>query len=173
MKLTNKFLFNILSILAWLTCIGLIVKAGSILISYCASITKPEASKVLYHGLDLSVLYEYSFPHYSLLLGYTIIILFAQAYIAYQVSLLLVRANVISPFRNSEVHILRRISLTIVAVWSLSILFNAHIWLIEKNIDTNLNYITTDFIFVAGLVYVLALMFERGVALQIENELTI
>ena len=52
-KKTDRLLL-IMNILSWIVFVGLMVKAGAILISYGVSIGNPEGAKNLSNGLNLS-----------------------------------------------------------------------------------------------------------------------
>ena len=74
-----------MNVLAWVTFIGLMIKAGAILISYGVSTVNPQAAKNLYMGQDLYNLLEFSFWHYTSTVSFMAAILLLEAYIAFLV----------------------------------------------------------------------------------------
>ena len=63
-KKTDRLLL-IMNILSWIVFVGLMVKAGAILISYGVSIGNPEGAKNLYNGLNLYNLRQFDFWYYT------------------------------------------------------------------------------------------------------------
>jgi len=173
MKLKTEKLVVVMNILAWISFVGLMIKAGAILISYCVSIGNPQAAKDLYRGMDLSVYRDLSFVHYTLLVMYKVILYIMQAYVAFLMTRLLTGLNISRPFNEGVVKLLQKISYSILCVGLVAIVYNIHIAILEKSYGLIATYISVDFIILSGIVYVLAQMFKRGVEIQSENELTI
>jgi hypothetical protein len=173
MKSKTQKLLTVMNILAWIVFIGLLIQAGSIIISYVVSIGNAQAAKDLYRGMDLSVYRQQSFGHYTFLVGYKVIFYIMQAYIAFLMTRLLSRLNISKPFNADVVKLLQEISHSILCVWLVAMVYNIHAAILEKSYGIAAAYISGDSIFLAGIVYVLAQMFKRGVEIQSENELTI
>ena len=173
MKSRTKKLLIAMNVLAWIAFIGLLIVAGSIIISYVVSIRNPQAAKDLYKGMDLSAYRELGFGHYSFMVGYNVMLYITQAYIAYQATRLLSRLNISKPFNADVVKLMQKISYSILCVWLIAMLYNIHVAILEKSFGVVGRYVSGDSIFLAGIVYVLAQMFKRGVEIQSENELTV
>jgi hypothetical protein len=173
MKSKTKTLLRIMNVLAWIVFIGLLIIAGSIIISYFVSIGNPQAAKNLYKGMDLSAYRQQSFANYSFVVGYKVLLYITQAYIAYLMTSLLSRLNISRPFNADVVKLLQKISYSILGVWLVVLVHNIHIAILEKMYGLVATYISGDSIFLAGIVYVFAQMFKRGVEIQSENELTV
>ena len=169
---TEKIL-KLMRFLAWLAFIGLLIKAGAIIMSYGVSIQNPEASKDLYQGMDLSRYADASFIHYTIIVFDYIILYLLQAYIALFVAKLLTEVNLEKPFTITVVEILHKISITVFGVWILAMMHNLHVMLLDKYAGIDAEPFATEYIFLAGIVYVLAQLFKRGVEMQKENELTV
>ncbi|MGH1386636.1 DUF2975 domain-containing protein [Kordia sp.] len=169
---TEKLL-KLMHFLAWLAFIGLLIKAGAIIMSYGVSIQNPEASKDLYKGMDLSRYADVNFAHYSMIVFYHALLYLLQAYVALFVAKLLNAVNLEKPFTMTVVAILRKISITIFAVWILAMVHNLHVVLLEKYAAIEAEPFASEYIFLAGIVYVLTQLFKRGVEMQNENELTV
>jgi hypothetical protein len=173
MKSNTEKLLMFMKVLAWIIFIGLLVKAGSFLISYIVSIGNAIAAGNLYKGTDLTAYRELGLINYTFIVGYQVVLAMAQAYIAYLVTMLLTTLNISRPFNLDVVRLMQRISSVIVGVWLVAIVNNIHVRILEQKFGITAHYISVDFIFLAGLVYVLAQMFKRGIEIQSENELTV
>ena len=173
MKSKTEKLLTIMNILAWIVFIGLLIVAGSIMICYFVSIRNPQAAKDLYKGMDLSAYRQISFGHYTFVVGYKVILYITQAYIAFLMTRLLSRLNIIRPFNAEVVKLMQKISYSILCVWAVAMVHNIHVAILEKSYGVVATYISGDSIFLAGIVYILAQMFKRGAEIQSENELTV
>ena len=173
MKSKTEKLLMVMNILAWVVFIGLLIVAGSIIISYFVSIGNPLAAKNLYRGMDLYAYRQHSFGHYTFVVGYKVILNIIQAYIAFLMTSLLSRLNIIKPFNANVVKLMQKISYSILWVWLVAMVHNIHVGILEKSYGLVATYISGDSIFLAGIVYVLAQMFKRGAEIQSENELTV
>lgn len=173
MKSKTENILWVMKILAWIVFIGLMVVAGSIVISYIVSIGNPHAAKDLYQGLDLSAYRQQNFANYTLIVAYKVMLYALQAYIAYLMIKLLSGLNISKPFSTDVVKLMQRISYSILCIWLITVVHNIHIAVLEKSYGIVATYISGDSIFLAGIVYILAQMFKRGVEIQSENDLTV
>ncbi len=163
-----------MNVLAWITFFGLLVKAGAILFSYSVSIINPEGAKNLYMGLNLSNIKEYDFWHYTGIVSMLVAILLIEAYTAYLVTKVLSKIKMTNPFTVEVVSIMERISYFIFGTWVVVMLYDAQIGWLSKNVQgLEGHYISGEFIFLAGVVFVFSQIFKKGVEIQSENELTV
>jgi hypothetical protein len=174
MKIKTEKILLVMNVLAWITVIGFLIKAGAILISYAVSIGNPEGAKNLYMGMNLYELKQYSFWHYTSTVSFAVAILILEAYIAFLVTSLLSKIKMANPFTIEVVRIMEKISHYILGTWIVVMLYNAHTsWLLKRIPGVQLNYISGDFIFLAGIVFIFSQIFKKGVEIQSENELTV
>ncbi|WP_420573014.1 DUF2975 domain-containing protein [Kordia sp.] len=173
MNSKTEKLLKLMRFLAWLAFIGLLIKAGAIIMSFGVSIQNPEAAKDLYKGMDLSRYADYNFANYVIIVLCYIFLYLMQAYIALFMTKLLSAINMEKPFTQAVVDLLKKISVTIFGVWILAMLHNAHVIGLEKYAQIDAAPFASEYIFLAGIVYVLAQLFKRGVEMQAENELTV
>lgn len=173
MKFKTEVLLQVMNVLAWVVFIGLIIKAGSVIISYGVSIGNAEASKNLYMGMDRNAYLKFSFAQYTIVVGYQVALFIMEAYIAFLMTRLLSKLNIARPFSADVVKLLQQISYWIFWVWLVVMIYNIHVFILEKSQAIAASYISGDFIFLAGIVYVLAQLFKRGIEIQSENELTV
>lgn len=173
MKSKTEKLLRVMNILACVVFIGLLIVAGSITISYFVSIGNAQAAKDLYRGMDLYAYRLHNFGHYTFVVGYKVILYITQAYIAFLMTSLLSRLNISKPFNADVVKLMQKLSYSILCVWLVAMVHNIHIGILERSYELVATYIPGDSIFLAGIVYVLAQMFKRGVEIQSENDLTV
>jgi hypothetical protein len=169
---TEKIL-KIMHILSWVVFIGLCIKTGAIIISYFVSIGNPEAAQNLYTGLDLSEYYNHSFRQYTFIVSYKVALFATEAYIAYLVTKLLSSLNLEKPFNIEVQKLMQSISFSIFNLWILAIVHNAHVRYVAKKYNFSMDLFSSDFIFLAGVIFIFAQIVKRGIEIQSENELTI
>lgn len=160
---TNSLLIT-LNVLTWIVFVALLIKAGAMLFLYGYSLIKPEVAGHLYKGLDMLDLRESSFLRYSLVSIGMASLPAIQAYIAHIMIGIFTKMNLESPFTLETADRLRRVSLLIIGLWVVTFLTN----LFGGSLT-----LTTDYLFTAGLTYLISQIFRRGVVMQSEQELTV
>ena len=174
MKIKTEQILAVMNVLAWLTFIGLAIQAGAILISYGVSTVNPEGAKNLYRGLNLYSIRQFNFWHYTITVAFMVALCILKAYVAWLVIKLLSKIKLASPFTVVVSAIMERISYFILVLWVTTMVYDAQLsWLSEKIAGLEGNLISGQFIFLAGVVFVMAQIFKKGVELQSENELTV
>ena len=174
MKTKTEQILAVMNVLAWVAFIGLMIKAGAILTSYGVSICNPAASKNLYMKLNLENLREFNFWHYTGIVSMLFALEILKAYIAFLVIKVLSKIKLSNPFTNEVSEVLERISHFIFATWVLTMFYNAHVKWVSKSLPGQPeNYISGEFILLAGVVFVFSQIFKKGVEIQSENDLTI
>ena len=79
-----------------------------------------------------------------------------------------------NPFKLEVAQALEKISYVLFAIWIAGMLSGAHTaWLLTKTGELHTDWASGEFIFVAGLVFIISQVFKRGVEIQSENELTV
>ena len=169
----TKRILKIMHILAWVAFIGLSIKAGAIMISYFVSLGNEEAAKDLYQGMDLFAYKQYSLTHYSIIVGYKVLQFSLQAYIAFLIIKLLSNLNIDRPFNANALKSMQTISYSLLWLWTLVVTHNIHVGILEANTGLKAALLPSEFIYIAGIVYVFSLLFKRGLELQQENDLMI
>jgi hypothetical protein len=173
-KTRTRQILKLTNIVVWIAFIGYLIEGGGMLTSFVVSCINPEASKSLYKGLDLHSLREFSFWHYSLHVYFVALGSLLKAYVWFLVMKILSEINLNSPFTTEVAYWLEKISYVLFAAWLIAFLNNIHVeWLLK---ETKIEYskgITDEFMFMAGLVFIISQIFKRGVEIQSENELTV
>lgn len=170
MNSKTELLLKIMRFLAWLVFIGLLIKAGAIIMSFGVSMNNSEAAKNLYRGMDLSRYETYSFINYTAIVFYYILLYLLQAYIALFATKLLSSANLEKLYSTTVLGLVQKIRYTIFGVLIIAILHNLHVAILEKYAGITPDYITSEYVFLAGMVFVLVIIFKRSIEFQLEND---
>ena len=173
-KTRTEIILIVMNVLAWITFIGLMVKAGAILTSFVITLTKPEAAKNLYSGLNWYNLRQYDVWYYAGCVTMMAAIAIIQSYTAFLVIKVLSKIKMTNPFTMEIAHKLEAISYLIILSWVAAMIYNGQMeWLAKKVEGLNQNLFSPDFILIAGMLLVFAQIFKKGVEIQSENELTV
>jgi len=175
---TNNFVFKVLKIVAWVIFVGLCIEAGGLIVNFIFSIYKPEFVQYLYQKLDLSDLYKNSklafFGMYSFVLAISIL----KAVLFYVVIVLVSKIDISNPFNSFVSRQISQISYYTLSIGLLSYIARQS----AKNlmhyglVTENLNQFWADsqaFILMAAVIYVIATIFNKGIEIQNENDLTV
>ena len=178
MSKANNLVFIGLTIIAWIIFIGLCIESGAMIVNFIFSLYNPEFVQNLYQKLDLSELYHQSKWAYFSMYSFVLVISLLKAILFYVVVELVSKIDLSKPF-NSFVS--KKISLISYFTFSIGILsyiaqqtaknLQHH----EYAIDS-LNQFWVDsqaFIIMAAIIYVIAVIFAKGVEIQNENDLTV
>jgi hypothetical protein len=178
MSKTNDFVFTALKIVSWVIFIGLCIEAGGLAVNFIFSLYKPEFVQNLYNKLDLTEMYERSKWAYFSMYSFVLVISILKGVLFYVVIRLVSKINLTKPFNN---YVAKQISLMSYYTFSIGILSyiarETAMYLQHQGyfID-RLNQFWEDsqaFILMAAIIYVIAIIFSRGVEMQNENDLTV
>jgi hypothetical protein len=173
-KTRTEQILKIMHILSWVAVIGLVAEAGAILISFGISCVNPVGAKNLYMGLNLYNLRQSHFWYYTQLVSFMVALPTMKAFMVFLVTKILSKINLSNPFTFEVAQILERISYSLLGIWFVSFLSSAHSsWLSKIANEQFGNNTSSEFLFVAGLVFIISQIFKRGVELQSENDLTV
>ncbi len=174
----DKFIFTALHIMAWLIFVGLSIEAGGLLVNFVFSIFKPEVIGHLYQKMDLTGLYAQSQAAFFGVYGLILSIAILKAVLFYWIILLLMKIDLSQPFNEFVSRKVMQISTMTLEIGVLSY--------IGREVGKRLQFPGIDsdklhefwgdhhaFILMAAVLYVIAVIFKRGIALQEENEFTI
>ena len=70
---------------------------------------------------------------------------------------------------------LENIAYQLLGIWVVGIMGKVYIEWLSKNTGVDLNGVSIgdDFLFIAGIVYIISQIFKRGIEIQEENQLTV
>jgi hypothetical protein len=178
MSKKKNFIFIALHIVAWLIFVGLSIEAGGLLVNFVFSIFKPEMVQLLYQKLDLSGLYVQSqvvfYCTYGLMLSLSIL----KAYLFYVLIMLMLKLDLEKPFNSFVSGKITFISHITFIIGLLSLIAQQ----VAENLSRKgfgLNFLNSfgsdykAFILMAAVIYVIAIIFKKGVEIQNENDLTV
>lgn len=178
MSKTNNFVFWGLYIVAWLIFVGLSIEAGALLVNFFFSIYNPEIVGNLYQKLDLSEMYYESKMAFFGIYSFILIISILKAYLFYIVIHLMHKMDLSKPFSSfvaRQISLLSYFTLTI-GILSYVARQSAKNLMHHGFVTDNLNHFWADsqaFIIMAAVIYIISVIFAKGIELQNDNELTI
>lgn len=155
----TKRILRIMHVIAWITFIGLSIKAGGIVISYFISLFNEGAAKDLYKGMNLIAYKKYSLTQYTIIVGYRFLQFSAQAYMAFLVIKLLSNLNIQRPFNANALKLMQIISYCLLLLWGIVVTHNIHVGVLEASTGISAESLSSEFIYIAGIVYVFSLLF--------------
>lgn len=178
MKKMDSIVFKGLLVVAWIIFIGLSIEAGAIIVNFIFSIFKPEFVGRLYQKLDLSAMYRQSQMSFYTIYSFIIVIAVLKAHLFYLVIEMMHKLDLNKPFNNLVSKQITKISYLTFSIGLLSYVAQETVGrIIRKGYEVgNLNQFWTDsqaFILMAAVIYVISVIFSRGIELQNENDLTV
>ena len=182
-KTRTEKILKIINVFAWIIFVGTFVKFGTILIIFIISLFNPEA--VLFKDIEVfgegtssgTYFYEIRESHLWNYIPYVISIILwtlIKSYLAYLIIKLISKINLIHPFSMEIANRIVKISYTLIFIWGLSFVVNFFDKWAALAIGLEPQFeVRGEFLFIAGLVYLIGNIFKRGVEIQNENKLTI
>ena len=178
MSKTNNFVFWGLYIVAWLIFVGLSIEAGGLIVNFFFSLYKPEFVQNLYEKLDLSEIYNSSRSAFFGIYSFILTISILKAFLFYIVIRLMQKMDLSKPFNTFVAK-----QILLISYFTLSIGVLSHIarqivksLLHHGFVPDNLNQFWADseaFILMGGVIYIIAIIFKKGIDIQNENDLTV
>jgi hypothetical protein len=178
MSKNNNFVFIVLSIVAWIIFVGLSIEAGGLIVNFIFSIFKPEMVHNLYQKMDLSELYNRSQWAFYSMYSFVLIISVLKAFMFYIVVRLTYKLDLAKPFSTFVSKQISIISYLTLSIGLLSYIAKETTKALQQNgfeMD-KLDQFWVDsqaFIVMAAVIYIIAVIFKKGIEMQSENEFTI
>ena len=178
MSKTNNFVFWSLYIVAWLIFVGLSIEAGGFLVNFFFSLYNPDFVQNLYQKLDLSKMYQESKLVFFRVYGFILAISILKALLFYIVIRLMHKMDLKKPFSTCVAKQILQVSYYTLSIGLLSLIARQ----VVKNlvhygfVPDNLNEFWADsqaFILMGAVIYIIAVIFKKGVDIQTENDLTV
>lgn len=168
-------ILNILRVVSWIIFIGLCIKAGALFFSFMVSLfVNSMGSEDLYPGLNFSQLYEFGKWHYIAMMSLMIAIAGLKANLFFEVVKILTKINMNHPFSRYIAKLVFKMSNIAIQIGIASVIGSLYAnWLKDKGVAVTFDGGISEFLFLAGILYVIAQIFKRGIELQSENELTV
>jgi len=164
-----------MNIIFWILFIGLCIKTGAILISFLVSLfVNSEGARNLYLGLDLFNLYSYDKTQYGFVVSLLIFFTALKAYMAYLVVKIFLKFDLGKPFNSAVTQLVSRVSIVALEAGVLAILASGYTKRLSKQgLETFQDWGGNEFLFLAGIIFIIAQIFKKGAELQTESELTV
>jgi hypothetical protein len=174
-KIKSQRIFNIMNVVFWIVFIGYCIKAGAIsIVSIISLFGNKKATENLYMGLDLSKLFEFSSTHYTIVVLLLILIASLKAYLFYLLINIFKTMDFNKPFHAAVVKLIFKISYVALAIGIIGAFTKSYFtWLVFEVFFTQIDLGTSAYVFMAGVVFIVATLFKRATEIQQENELTI
>ncbi|AWV97306.1 DUF2975 domain-containing protein [Arcticibacterium luteifluviistationis] len=178
MSNSDTLVFKALKIVAWVIFVGLCIEAGGLLVNFVFSIYSPAFVENLYQKLDLSGIYSQSKWAFFSMYSFILVIAFLKAYLFYILIKLVSNFDLAKPFNEFVSEQISQISYYTFSIGLLSYLARQSAKSLNHQgfVTDSLNPFWADsqaFILMAAVVYIIALIFKRGIAIQNENDLTV
>lgn len=173
-KTRTEQILNVMRVLTWLAFIGYSIEAGTVLVSYVISYFNPEGSRDFYKGVDLFDLREVSFWFYTQVMSFMVVVSVMKAYVFFLVIKIFTKIDLNDPFKMDFALRLEKISYVLFGLSIVGMISRGHTgYLLDvTGVEYGLKF-TGEFLFMAGLIFIISQIFKRGVELQSENDLTV
>jgi uncharacterized membrane protein YedE/YeeE len=178
MTQTDNFVFKSLHVIAWVIFIGLSIEASALIFNFIFSLYKPEALQNLYNKLDLSHMYNRSKWAFYGMYCFVLTIAILKAYLFYLLIKLLSKLNWSKPFTRLVSKQIMDISYDTFSIGIISYIARESAKnLLNRDFEiSRLNDFWADsqaFILMGAVIYVIAIIFAKGIEIQEENDLTV
>lgn len=164
-----------LHVLFWVVFIGLCIKAGALLVSFGVSLlVNEQAAANLYMQLNLSQVLQHSVGDYVGVALLVIAITALKAWAAYWVIRVFLKFNLDKPFSPEIAPLISKISHVSLLTGIVALLGKGYAGhLLKQGIEVPVEWAAGETLFFAGIIYMVSIVFQKGIVLQTENELTV
>lgn len=178
MKKNKYLILNVLHVISWIIFIGLCIESGALIFNFTYSMYKPIAAHNIYKGLDLSLLQQKHLAHFIALMSFITVIATLKAYLFYLVVKIFTKLNFVKPFSVEIAKLIKKISLEAFSIAIVSIVAHQYANRLVRagyEISSAGAYWsdTEAFLMMAAILYVIAQVFNKGIELQNETDLTV
>ncbi|RYU95902.1 DUF2975 domain-containing protein [Emticicia agri] len=174
MKTRTQNILSVVRIIALIIYIGAAIHAGRIIIPFIMGFINDNLWSDTGTGLDF-LKQDHLLPYIGLM-SFVIAIAIIQVQIWESLRNILDEINLNTPFSMKVAKMLENMSYIILVLGGLFIIADLYMKYLAKSIPgLDVGYFKTafQFLFAAGIIYVVAQIFKRGVEIQEENELTV
>ncbi|MGB0895688.1 MAG: DUF2975 domain-containing protein [Flavobacteriaceae bacterium] len=178
MSKTNNYIFTGLKIVSWVIFIGLCVQAGSYITNFTFSIYKPELIQNLYPKLDLIDVYNQNKEAFYSLFTFIMVVSTLKAILFYEVVKLVSSINLLKPFNQFVSRQISTISFYALIIGVMSFI-GGHTTNNMQFRGFNTHKLTDfwsgsqAFILMSAVIYIIAIIFKKGVEYQDELDQTV
>ena len=173
----TRTILIVCKVLALLGAIGYSILCGSQILTLVASFINADWAKHTYEvDLNLFSIRSISVGYYVFAMSLIIAVSALKASVWYLVFALLVKLKLQTPFSMEVQKRLERVAFLLLGVWLFSSFFRKiYVYYLAKETFIQLpdNNGGDEYLFIAGIIYIVSQIFKRGIEIQSENELTV
>jgi hypothetical protein len=178
MTKTDHIIWASIQTICWFIFVGYAVQTGALVFTFIYSLFKPIVADNLHLGLNLAALYSKSIVVYSLVVATIIGVSALKAYVFFIVIKLLKLLNLVKPFSTDVAAVINKITCFAFSIGILGLLAHQVVKkVIAKGYDATLaeRYWTdgSAYLMMSAILFVIAMIFKKGIELQTDNDLTI
>lgn len=177
MKSKTQTILNVSKILAFMGFVGYSIICCSQLTTLVSSFINPDWAKRTYEvDLNLFSIRDHSIPYYVYAMCLTILASAFKVFVWYIIFDLLLKLKLETPFSMEVEKKLEKIAYLLLGVWLMSGFFwNIYIYYLSADTGIKLpaNNSSDEYLFMAGIIYIISQVFKRGIEIQEENQLTV
>jgi hypothetical protein len=177
MKTKTETILKISKFLALMGGVWYSILWGSQLVTLVASFINPDWAKRTYEvDLNLFSIRDHNTGYYVSAMGLNIAVNVLKALIWFVVFDLLSKLKLQTPFSIEVEKKLERIAYLLLGVWIVSSIFwKTYIYYLPKDTGVQLAVVKSgdEYLFMAGIIYIISQIFKRGIEIQEENQLTV
>jgi hypothetical protein len=174
MKTRTQNILSVVKIIALVVYIGAAIHAGRIIIPFIMGFINDDLWSNTGTGLDF-LKKDHLLPYIGLM-SFVIAIAIIQVQVWESLRNILQEINLRTPFSMKVAKMLENMSYLILSLGGIFIIADLYMKYLAKSISgLDVGYFKTafQFLFAAGIIYVIAQIFKRGVEIQEENDLTV
>ena len=171
----TNIIMKVMTIIFWIVFIGLCIETGALLVSLFVTLfINVNGAEDTYMGLDLLDLYNFNVEHYIGVASFSITLSALKAYLAYLVIKLFMKFDLNYPFNEKTASVITQMSHYALSIGVVAIIAENYAnRIMRQGLTLQIDWGAEQFLFFAGIIYIIALVFKKGVEIQSENELTI
>lgn len=177
--MSAKNIAQFLKMIAWVIFIGTCIKAGALLLNIgIAEWVQPLATANLYDGLNLQPLRQYNELYYWQIASSVLFVFVLQAIFGWYLIQLAQVLQIDEPFTQPVAKYLTKLGQTALVLSIAALLTNSMAKWLDKFVPVLAtvkahNPASAEILVLAAVLFVVAYIFQRGIALQQENDLTV
>ena len=178
MSKKNDVILKALNVVSWVIFIGLCIETGALIFNFILTLFKPIASHDIYKGLNLSEMYENNFSHFIGIMSFVVILSILKAYLFFLVVRIFMKLNLVKPFNIKIAILIEKISYEAFAIAAVSIIAHQYTKRIIQSgyevshVEKYWNDMSA-FLMMGAIIFVISQIFNKGIELQNENDLTV
>jgi hypothetical protein len=165
----------VMQVFTWIAFVGFCIETGATAFTVLMSVTfNASAASDLYLGFSLSTLLEHSLWLYVAATSFKLAVLVLKVALLWQVIRLFKAFKLEQPFSLAVSEMIVKISHIALSAGILALVADGYYqWLHHRDLADRLQWGSGEFLMLAGILFIVAQVFKKGVELQQDNELTV